>query len=266
MSDCGESIENFSSSRSDFDDICCHSSDLLDTGPQVNIEVLGNQRTLYWGREWQIGTAAYWIASTRYAQVDGQFRNSNRHQLGETLREEAAACILGGFGMPYELGLAAYSAIRDRGLLRAGVEVCAEDIELILRNPLVVNGCERKYRFPNQRADRLAQCLHFLDFNVQPHEPTLVREWLLKVPGIGPKTASWIVRNHFDCDDVAILDIHIMRVGIAAGIFDPSWSAAKNYPLIESFFLEWARIGGVRASDLDSVIWSEEALRTRSKR
>jgi endonuclease III len=49
----------------------------------------------------------------------------------------------------------------------------------------------------------------------------------MSLPGIGPKTASWIARNWLDADDVAILDIHIMRVGQVIGLFPLSkrWSA-----------------------------------------
>lgn len=34
---------------------------------------------------------------------------------------------------------------------------------------------------------------------------------------IGPKTASWIVRNYRKSDCVAIIDIHIHRAGLLAG-------------------------------------------------
>ena len=90
-----------------------------------------------------------------------------------------------------------------------------------------------------------------------------MRDWLTGAPGIGPKTASWIVRNHFNCDEVAILDIHIMRAGVDAGVFHPSWSVIRDDRLIEAFFIQWADFGNVRVSDLDSVIWSEQATRSR---
>jgi N-glycosylase/DNA lyase len=238
-------------------------SGLYGPGPSVALEALGVRRTINWGKRWQTGTAAYWIATTDFSRIDGHLDKTGRHRLGSSLREEVAACVLGGFGMPFELGLAAFHAVRERGLLSEGHSVRGGEIEKILRRPLTVFGTTRKYRFPSQRADRLTRCLAFLDDGNLPSEPLQVRDWLLQAPGIGPKTASWIVRNHFDSDDVAILDIHVIRAGAAAGVFDPGWGVARNYLIMEAFFLEWARRGGVRASDLDATIWSEQATTSR---
>jgi thermostable 8-oxoguanine DNA glycosylase len=213
-----------------------------------------------------MGTAAYWIATADFALANGYPESTRRHQLGSTLREEVAACVLGGFGMPFELGLAAFRAIRDKGMLVEARHAHADEIEEVLRKPLIVGGTARRYRFPSQRASRLARCLAFLDAGTFPAEPLQLRDWLLDAPGIGPKTASWIVRNHLDCDDVAILDIHVMRAGVTTGVFDCNWNATRNYLLAEAFFLEWARLGGVRASHLDATIWSEQAAVSRLRK
>ena len=47
--------------------------------------------------------------------------------------------------------------------------------------------------------------------------PVALRDWLLAIPGIGPKTASWIVRNRTGSSAVAIIDVHILRAGTSAG-------------------------------------------------
>ncbi|MHB8380623.1 MAG: 8-oxoguanine DNA glycosylase [Acidimicrobiales bacterium] len=236
---------------------------LLDPGPVVTIEALGERRIIDWGQKWQMGTAAYWVATADFALTNGYPESTRRHQLGSTLREEVAACVLGGFGMPFELGLAAFRAIRDKGILAETRQTHVDEIEEVLREPLLVGGAARNYRFPSQRASRLARCLAFLDAGTSPADPLQLRDWLLGAPGIGPKTASWIVRNHLDCDDVAILDVHVMRAGITAGVFDRNWDVTRNYLLAEAFFLEWARLGGVRASHLDATIWSERAAVSR---
>jgi endonuclease III len=46
-----------------------------------------------------------------------------------------------------------------------------------------------------------------------------MRQLLLSIEGIGPKTASWIVRNVMGSDDVAIIDIHILRACTGMGVF-----------------------------------------------
>jgi thermostable 8-oxoguanine DNA glycosylase len=172
--------------------------------------------------------------------------------------------LLGGYGMPYETGLAAFRAVRDAGLLtRCSHE---RDLEWVLRQPLHVGGRAVRYRFPAQRARSLAAALRHIRTQEPPRKAHELRDWLLLVPGIGPKTAGWIVRNHLDSDDVAIIDVHVLRAGACAGVFDPTWTPVSDYARLEAFFLAWAHHGGVRAADLDAVIWSEQAHAARVQR
>lgn len=87
----------------------------------------------------------------------------------------------------------------------------------------------------------------------------LLRDWLMQLPGIGPKTASWIARNWMDADDVAILDIHIMRVGQAIGLFPRELTVERHYRELETLFLQFSQALDVRASELDAVLWYEMA-------
>ena len=85
-------------------------------------------------------------------------------------------------------------------------------------------------------------------------------------PGLGPKTASWVVRNHYGSDDVAVLDVHVIRAGVAAGVFDPAWTPGRHYRRMEQLFLAWADQDDVSAADLDAVIWAEQAAAARRRR
>jgi N-glycosylase/DNA lyase len=239
---------------------------LFDRGPTVVLGAPEHSREIHWGHPWQARTAAHWIALTEFATRDANPTYPASHQLGTTLRKELAACLLGGFGMPAETGLAAFIAICSRGLLDDGVMPAVSEIEQVLRVPVAVGAALRRYRFPHQRAVRLAGALAFLETESRPADPLALRDWLMNAPGIGPKTASWIVRNHYACDRVAILDIHVMRAGIAAGVFNPDWVVPRDYKIIEQLFLAWADYGHVRASDLDAVIWSEGATGARVSR
>jgi N-glycosylase/DNA lyase len=236
---------------------------LRDSGPTVVLAPRGHpERAFAWGHSWQVGTAAYWVAVTEAAAIDGTLRRGpHRHRLGRNLAEEVAACLLGGHGMPYETGLAAYHAVRDAGLLTR----CPDDHELEreLRKPLDIGGRAVHYRFPAQRARRLAAALHRLRTQAPPTKSHELRDWLMLVPGIGPKTAGWIVRNHLGSDDVAIIDVHVRRAGVAASVFDRAWTPTSDYQRLEAFFLAWAAHGGVRAGDLDAIIWSEQAHTAR---
>jgi N-glycosylase/DNA lyase len=239
-----------------------HADPFGDPGPVVVLRSGAQTRPVSWGRPWQTGTAAYWTALTALDGIAGG--GPGRHRLGATLAEETAACILGGFGQPYETGLAAFHAVRDAGMLDGAPS--ADRIRAVLLQPLPVGGTLRRYRFPAQRAARLAGALAFLQNCEPPRDARELRDWLTGAPGIGPKTASWIVRNQLGSDDIAVLDVHVVRAGAAAGVFDPSWTPAGHYALLEGMFLGWAAAGGVSAADLDAVIWREQAAAARAPR
>lgn len=204
----------------------------------------------YWsGYEWQLGSAAYWESITRFAETPNNFR------LGQSLLEEVGACVLGGYGIPSISAHAAFERLRDEGVFGSH-HWSATRIEALLRLPFLIGeGRSVHYRFPHQKAARLASALEVLRTSDIPTAPAALRDWLMLIPGIGPKTASWIVRNHTGSNDVAIIDIHIVRAGITAGVFDPAWRVATDYQQFEQAFLQWAQHAQLEASFLDACIW-----------
>lgn len=206
-------------------------------------------RKYYSGQPWQLGTARYW------SEIAINARAPLTYQLGRHLNEECAAAVLGGFGMPASLAMAAYEQVRQAGLLHPEARPSVTDLEDVLCRPLNVDGHVRRYRFPHQRAKRLASVLAHLRQGPAPQDPLALREWLLHVPGVGPKTASWIVRNHLGSDSVAIVDVHLVRAGLAAGVFDPGWRLPRDYEVFEQAFLQWAEHSEVSAALLDATIW-----------
>lgn len=218
---------------------------------EVEIVVAGDRLSFRWGEIHHLGTAAYWIEQTR------MFGESDSYRLGETLAEEVAACILGGHGIPADVGLAAFASLRDAGLLRPPGQ--PTEVAERLRGPLRIPGRARpvRYRFAAQRAERVSSALALLDACPAPCEPMALREFLLGFPGIGPKTASWVVRNWTGCDGVAIIDIHIQRAGVAAGFFSQCWRLPRDYALFEQAFCKVAQIGGVTTAAMDACIWDQ---------
>jgi hypothetical protein len=179
---------------------------------------------------------------TQAAVQDGRLPGSPAsRRIGRNLAEEVAACLLGGHGLPHQTGRAAFEAVRTAGLLTG--PVTPQAIARVLRQPLQVSGRTVRYRFPAQRAAYLATALTRLQLQTPPASARRLRGWLLELPGIGPKTASWIVRNHLGSGEVAIIDIHVLRAGIDAAVFDPAWTPARRYDLLEALFLAWARYG-----------------------
>jgi thermostable 8-oxoguanine DNA glycosylase len=63
------------------------------------------------------------------------------------------------------------------------------------------------------------------------------------------------VRNRRRSDQVAVLDVHIVRAGRYIGLFAPTMDPARHYRLMERRFISLARALGVRAADLDSAMW-----------
>lgn len=225
---------------------------LLDPGETVTLRTSWGERRVLWGHAWQHATPAYWVsAAKRGIAPQTSFR------LGETLAEETAACILGGFGLPAAIGLAAFHALRNASLLDHAPDVSA--VEEILRRPLTVAGRRVRYRFPAQRAARVSAALSALTGVEPPDGGRPLRDWLLHLPGVGPKTASWIARNWTGTADVAIIDVHIRRAGEVAGVFSRSWKIDRDYGRYEDHFLAWAEYGRVHAAVLDSYIWAELA-------
>src|SRR4051794_29547804 len=96
-----------------------------------------------WGRFDNLLTPAYWRGQLWQHQCLGTYDNL---RLGRTLHEEVAACLLGGFGMKAELGLAAYARLRDSGLLDRTPS--ANALEALLIEPFLLGNQHRRYRFP----------------------------------------------------------------------------------------------------------------------
>ena len=222
-------------------------------GQDVLIEGVGWSRVVHWYDPTRLGTAAFWTEQTRLRPRPCSY------QAGTTLGEEVALCILGGHGITEQMAYASFERLRDERLL-TGETVSVEVLHEALSRPFELPGRERpvRYRFPLMKAERLAGALQLLQFETAPPatRPRELRDWLTRLPGVGLKTASWAVRNLTRSDDIAIIDIHVRRAGIAAGVFDPAWKLPRDYLRFEEAFVCWARVGGVPTADLDSCIWS----------
>lgn len=208
-----------------------------------------------WGALEAFPTPAYWHYQVVARRLAGQ---PAAYRLGRSLAEEVGACLLGGHGIPATVGLAAYEHLRAKDAF-SGLHHSQEQIEAWLREPLTVNGRQVNYRFAAQKAKYLAAALPMLNQAPAFTEGKALRDWLLQLAGIGPKTASWIARNWLDADDVAILDIHIMRLGQVLGLFPKHYTVEKHYFELEALFLKFSTALGVRASELDAVMWHEMA-------
>lgn len=218
--------------------------------PDAKAEVMPG---VAWGAVEAFPTPAYWAYQVLARRVIG---TTIRHRLGQSLQEEVAACLLGGHGISAEVGLAAFTRLRDRGALCG--DFGEDELTKQLSEPLQVGSRSIRYRFAAQKAKYVHAAMRRLATERAPlASGRQLRDWLTELPGIGLKTASWVARNWLDADDVAILDIHILRAGALAGFFDPDLTVERHYRLLEDRFIEFSQRLQVRPSELDSVIWME---------
>lgn len=235
--------------------------------PSPDEPLLGSVR---WGAFDVFPTPAYWQYQVVARRLAGRPAG---YKLGRTLAEEVAACLLGGHGIPATVGLAAYRRLHERGAFGPQSPSQAT-IEEWLKEPLQVGsqkGTQKslrqvRYRFAAQKARFLAAALPEVQAPPTFETGRQLRNWLMKLSGVGPKTASWIARNWKDADDVAILDIHIMRIGQVLGLFPRELTVERHYLELETLFLQFSEALDVRASELDAVIWYEMASSPKATR
>jgi N-glycosylase/DNA lyase len=219
--------------------------------PDPEAEVLPEIR---WGRFDVLFTPAYWM--TQYWIREGNIPVFG-HRLGSTFEEEVVACMLGSHGVPAEVGIAAFQRLRDRGVFKSS-SCTHELLSAHLKEPLVVGERRVTYRFWSQKARYVAAALDSLRTEVVPMgSPIPLRDYLMRLQGVGPKIASWIVRNWLHSNEVAILDIHVVRAGLLMNLFSSEDKVEKDYMRMERRFLSFVKALEVEASHLDALFWEK---------
>lgn len=220
--------------------------------PDADAEVIPGVR---WGEPWVIFTPAYWISQFWMHKLDQAERAP--YQARGSLAEELVFCMLGGYGITAELATAAFEACREASLVASLEDSPSKWIET-LQAPLSVSGRTVRYRYPNQKAGFLAGAMKHLQTNTLENlEGRALRDQLLKIKGVGPKTAGWVARNYLDTDDVAILDIHLIRAGQLCDVFSLDQKVERDYPEMESRFIDFCHALDARPAVLDCLIWDQ---------
>lgn len=218
--------------------------------PDPHVEVVPG---VAWGTAEVPNTPAYWAMRCRWDDANPDYVTKQA-----TLAEETGFCLLGGYGIKYEVNAAAFDRLQAARVFDLNVVVEEAEILALLKAPLRVNDRDVRYRFPNQRARRLA-CMRdrLRKVSLTGCDAHGMRHALLVIEGIGPKTASWIVRNVLGSDDVAIIDIHILRACTSMGVFPSDIRLPRDYEPLERRFIAFSNAIDVRPSVLDAVMWSE---------
>lgn len=210
-----------------------------------------------WEEAGRLYTKSYWEVQYYLAKHE-----SYSCKLGSNLLEEIVACLLGGYGLKAEMGLLAFHRMRNLRLIRPNVSL--SEIESAICQPFSLNGKKVHYRFPHQKAKYIYSFLQRADIDeFENLYGCALRNKLMSVNGIGPKTASWIARNFGNCEDVAIVDIHIYRAGRLAGFIDRNWDIQRDYFKIEESFLDFCNSINASPSKMDSIMWNQMKASSR---
>lgn len=220
--------------------------------PEADAEVVPG---VVWGDPCTLFTPAYWLSQLWMSGMDQAAHTPYRAH--GTVHEELVFCMLGGYGITVELATAAFHECRDAGL----IERLEPDEALWskqLQQLLLVNGKLQRYRYPNQKARFLAGAMRFLhDYPLESLGGKALRDALLLIKGVGPKTAGWVARNCLDCDEVAILDIHLVRAGQLCNLFSMNQRVERDYFTMETRFIEFCHALAARPAVLDCLIWDQ---------
>ncbi|GAA5661732.1 N-glycosylase/DNA lyase [Brucella sp. NBRC 14130] len=182
---------------------------------------------------------------------------------------ELACCLLSS-QVPYGLAVAIADALDKRQLLLNPSVPHAElfdEILGVLRQPVLVDGSLRHYRFPKSKSMQLASARTSVSQESENLCSLLhafgnagsARSWLVSnVAGIGPKQASMFLRNSGISYDLAVLDRHVLNYMTAIGLYtgaERTISKLSDYHTQEVKLISHANRLGFAVGLLDWAIW-----------
>jgi thermostable 8-oxoguanine DNA glycosylase len=206
-----------------------------------------------WGNYCQLFTPSFWKLQYLLSDFND---DQDCHRLSSSIIEEIVMCMLGGYGIPSEMGILAFKRLKEKDLCRKGVSY--ENIYELLHQPFeIANGKRVRYRFASQKSKYVYLLLNQHNLCMIPTDCDLsLRTWLLNIEGIGLKTASWITRNWLKSNKVAILDVHLLRAGVLTGFFEANVNVNRHYLKLEKRYLDFCYALEVLPSNMDAVIWN----------
>jgi N-glycosylase/DNA lyase len=183
------------------------------------------------------------------------------------MRRELLFCLLGGHGVSYETSCSAlrlvdkldvFAPAHERETLRARLEGLLDEPRF---EPTRKDGSLRRYRFPRRKTELICRARDWvLDAGaLVEHLAARTcerdrRAWLVGCPGVGLKSASWLLRNTGWAHELAILDVHVMRAMTEAGIVLEE-ELPGNYERIEALFLQWCERLDAASAVFDFFLW-----------
>jgi len=209
---------------------------------------------VYWKQAWELAARRYPPPAAAGAASDSK------------LRAELLFCLLGGHGISFEHNLSAAERLWAVEVLRPGnLDVPRAKIEAELRRPQFEprrrDGSLRRYRFPQRKAKLLADAqLWVAEFPslaaalAEMSDERDRRDLLCQCPGLGQKSASWLLRNTGYAEQLAVLDVHVIRAMQDCGRLGDA-TLPRDYEEIEAAYLGWCAELEFDPSRFDLLIW-----------
>ena len=188
----------------------------------------------------------------------------------QTLRWELACCILSS-QVPYRLAATVATDLQGRGVLDDIASRNPAQIRITLEEAMSskfdVGSSMVRYRFPQSKADQLAQALVTIhdqhgtltQFVNSVRDPHAARRWMIEdVAGIGPKQASMFLRNSGASYDLAVIDRHVLQFMQLQrlqpnAVLDPNH--LTGYETLEESLRQYAANIGYALGIVDWSIW-----------
>jgi hypothetical protein len=176
-------------------------------------------------------------------------------------------CLLGGHGITFELAQSATSAVWDlkpfdEAWTPAGLRrEVQRELSQPRFEPRCADGSLRRYRYPKRKARLIAEAVRWVRVQggIRPGLNAVGTEeqrraWLCDCPGVGMKTASWILRNGGWAQRLAIVDVHLLRALKEAQLVTNA-NLPRDYEQVERAYLDWADRLGACPAALDLFLW-----------
>jgi thermostable 8-oxoguanine DNA glycosylase len=228
-----------------------------DEPPAVRTKTLGTSPIpLDWAAVWKVYGRIY---QDRLSELIAASSPNLEHEL--------LFCILGGHGVSFELARSAAAKLRELDVFAREWEQqvledrVREELERPQFSPLRNDGSFRRYRFPSRKAFLVAGAASW----VNRHRPLAEwlraigseegrREFMCQCPGVGLKSASWLLRNAGLAQNLAVIDIHVLRALTAAGRIN-GVRLPHDYLAVENQFLEWCAELAAPPAAMDLLLW-----------
>lgn len=192
----------------------------------------------------------------------------------EQVLDEFFFVLLGGFGISYELNLSGLQILKQQDLFNETFYQEKNTLNIIEEkirgqfskkqfSPATSNGQLRKYRYIETKPKTISNACYWLWENCEweLHEKLQTlnscesRMWLCNCPGIGMKSASWLLRNTGFSEDCAVFDVHIIRFLSYLGFPTHEPLTEKIYLKLEDGLRKVCSSIGVSLGKMDYLLW-----------